>query len=502
MSTTERSHDQSKGIPPNSVDKIPLVVDLDGTLTPSDTLWESLWWLLINKPMTFFKVWSKLPLGKEAFKKEVFGALDANKVISSIPWNNAIVKYLEEENKRGREIVLATASRIEMAELIKKQFTFITAALASTDEVNLKGEKKAQVLIENFGKGGFDYIGNAAVDIHIWKHTNKALIASSLFNPSLQKKLSSNKKVSTIFPLKEKRFKLVLRALRVKQWSKNLLVFAPLIASHAYLDPEKWWVGFLTFLTFSLCASGAYMLNDLIDLKHDREHHKKSDRPIAQGYFSIPLALSLAFILPIFGLTIAYEINIFGYIMLYLLSTVLYSTWLKKIAIVDIACLAGLYCLRIVTGGTATNDPVSFWMAAFGGFLFVSLACIKRQAELLNLSHEDTTQSDQLTEARGRDYTTKDINLTRNIGVSTGCIAPLVLALYLEGNSGEQFYAHPEYLWAACGLIFIWIMSLWRDTEQGKLKDEDPISYSISNRKSIIFLLLLCITLILATYAP
>lgn len=489
-------------MPPESPDTVPLIVDLDGTLTPSDTLWESLWWLLINKPLSFIKVWTKLPLGKETFKREVFGALDADNVISCIPWNNAILKYLEEENKRGRKIVLATASRLEIAELVKARFTFITGVLASTDKVNLKGEKKAQVLIENFGKGGFDYIGNETIDIHIWKHANKALVASSLLNPRLQKKLSTHKNVSTVFPLKEKRFKIILRALRVKQWSKNLLVFAPLVASHAYLNPEKWWLGFLTFVAFSLCASGAYMLNDLLDLKHDRKHHKKSDRPIAQGYFSIPLALSLAFILPLIGLAVAYKISILGYIILYLLSTILYSIWLKKIAIVDIACLAGLYCLRIVTGGTATNDPVSFWMAAFGGFLFVSLACVKRQAELINLSQGGIPQKDQPTEAKGRDYTTKDIDLTRNIGVSTGCIAPLVLALYLEGNSGEQFYAHPEYLWAACGLIFIWIMSLWRDTEQGKLNDEDPISYSISNRKSLTFLLLLCVTLILATYAP
>lgn len=485
---------------------LPLVVDLDGTLTPTDTLWESLWQIIRRNPTKFLTILNyALTSGFKltGLKRKVFELANPQNIVDSIPWNKAIIKYINEEYKMGRVIVLATASNIEMAKLVQKKFPFFKEILGSTSEMNLKDKNKASVLVEKFGKKGFDYIGNDYSDIAVWKVANKAHLASSLLNPLLQTKLDPTTPISTTFSLKEKRIKIIIKALRVKQWSKNLLVFAPMIASHAYLNPEKWWIGILTFISFSLCASGAYMLNDLIDIDHDRNHHKKYTRPIAQGYLPIPLAITLAVVLPLLGLGLSISLGIGIYIFIYLVTTVLYSIYLKQVAIVDIACLAGLYCLRIITGGVSTSEPVSFWMAAFGGFLFVSLACIKRQAELLNLSKEEKEDDHDKTKgAKGRGYNTNDIALTRNIGVATGCIAPLVLALYLEGNQGDQFYAHPEYLWGACGLIFIWIMSLWRETEQMRLKDEDPISYSITNPKSIILLLLLVVTLVLATYVP
>lgn len=491
----------------NTPSNIPLVIDLDGTLTPSDSLWESLWWLIRHKPIKLLKIVKSLPQyikNKSLFKEKIVEQLDPTKLVNMLPWNNSMVRYCEEESKRGREIILATASDVKIAEAVKKKFPFITKAIGSSKGINLKGIEKANILIKEFGDQGFDYAGDHSVDIEVWKKARKAILVKSLLRPRLQQSLKRVRPISTTFPLKTSKIKLVAKALRIKQWSKNLLVFAPMIASHAYFFPEKWLLGLFTFLAFSLCASGAYMLNDLLDIEHDRAHHKKSSRPIAEGYFPIPLALILSLILPLLGLIIAIEINIAPYILFYLVSTFAYSVWLKQIAIVDIASLAGLYCLRIVTGGVATSEPVSFWMAAFGAFLFVSLACIKRQAELLNMKSEEKENDSPkyLKVAKGRDYNIDDLNLTRNIGVSTGCIAPLVLALYLEGNSGQQFYAHPEFLWGACGLIFVWIMSLWRDTEQLKLKEEDPISYSISNKKSITLLVLLVITLTLATYIP
>jgi 4-hydroxybenzoate polyprenyltransferase len=491
------------GVNDNNQGKIPLVVDLDGTLSPSDSICEGLWWALKHKPFETIKILPQLLQGRSKFKRAMLEIVPPQVIVDLLPWNQSIVKYLEEQNKGGRKIVLATASDIKIAEKVKERFPFLSEVIGSTPEKNLKGKEKAAELVNRYGEKGFDYIGNDEPDLHVWEASNQTLLASSLNNARLGRKLIKNKPPSVVFPLKQRRFAIVLKALRIKQWTKNLLVYAPMVASHSYLEPEKWIATTWAFLAFSLCASGAYLLNDLLDLEHDRKHHKKYLRPIAQGLFPIPLALLLATLLPAAGLSIGLATGIGGYILLYLVATILYSLWLKQIAIVDIATLAGLYCLRIITGGIASNDPVSFWMASFGGFLFVSLAAIKRQAELLNLSSQNWENDEkQSKDAKGRDYNVKDIELTRNIGVATGCIAPLVLALYLEGNSGEQFYAHPEYLWGACGLIFIWIMSLWRDTEQLKLKDEDPISYSLTNKKSLILLALTAITLILATCIP
>lgn len=486
---------------PNPVTTI--VVDLDGTLCASDTLFESLWWLARHKPLRLLKLFPKILEGKAQFKSEVFKAIEPESIIKFLPWNKSVIKYLKEERNRNKQIILATASDINFATLIQKEFPFISKVFATNTnkDINLKGHEKANLLVSEFGVGGFDYLANDQSDIPAWKKSNNVILVSDFSNPLLRQKIEKIKPIKTYFPLPTRRLDILAKALRIKQWAKNLLVFAPMIASHAYFDPEKWLSGLWTFLAFSLCASGAYLLNDLLDIENDRSHHQKHSRPLAQGIFPLQLAFGLSILLPLSGLLIALNLGIGIYILIYLVTTVLYSLWLKKIAIVDIASLAGLYCLRIITGGEATQDPVSFWMAAFGGFLFVSLACIKRQAELLNLE-SNPCDSPKEIKTMGREYNLNDIALTRNIGVATGCIAPLVLALYLEANAGEQFYAHPEYLWGSCGLIFVWVMSLWRDTEQKKLGDEDPISYSLTNKKSLTLLGLLAITLILATYIP
>jgi 4-hydroxybenzoate polyprenyltransferase len=474
------------------------VVDLDGTLCTSDTLLESLWLIAKSNLWVFIKLLPKVLNGKVAFKHEVANNVNTHQLIKSLPWNKPVVKYLKEQHGLGRRVILATASDYRIAKAVQTHFSFISEVLATSQNANenLKGSNKAKILRERYGAQGYDYIGNDFNDIPVWESSKDIILVNDFSRPLLKQQVEKIKPVSIFFPLKENRLKTITRGLRLKQWSKNLLVFAPMIASHAYLDPNKWLEGLITFFAFGLTASGAYLLNDLLDLENDRAHHKKSLRPIAQGTFPLTLALALAILLPCAGVLMALYQGSAPYLIIYLIATIAYSLWLKKIAIVDIATLAGLYCVRIVTGGVTTQEPVSFWMAAFGGFLFVSLACIKRQAELLNLDNE------KIDHAKGRGYNINDIALTRTIGVATGCIAPLVLALYLEGNSGGKFYAHPEYLWGSCGLIFIWIMSLWRDTEQKKLKDEDPISYSLTNKKSIILLILLACTLVLATYTP
>jgi 4-hydroxybenzoate polyprenyltransferase len=247
------------------------------------------------------------------------------------------------------------------------------------------------------------------------------------------------------------------------------------------------------------------LLNDLLDIDNDRKHKVKKQRLIAQGVIGIPESLSISVILVASGLLLSFYTGILPLLLLYIAITIAYSTYLKKIAIVDIVTLAGLYCLRIIAGGGATGDAVSFWITAFGGFIFLSLACVKRHSELINLLNANQNihnNENNPKHALGRGYNLKDIDLTRSIGVATGCITPLVLALYLESIAAEQFYKHPEYLWGCCAVIFTWIMTIWRDTGQNHLHEEDPITYSLTNKKSLVLLSLFILILILATYIP
>lgn len=475
--------------------KPPLVVDLDGSLTRSDTLWETFWHLCLYSPLkALLSLW-RLPHGRANFKTEVAeAALNTSPAWSpeTLPWNPEILEFLKMEKKTGRKILLATGAARAIAEAVQKETRLFDEILSTDPQKNLKGPQKVLAIQHALSGGPFDYLGNEDADLPIWASAQKALFAEDSRPLATHKALQKNKPIEKVFLLPSARWKIFLKTLRIKQWAKNLLVFAPMIASHSYDNPQKWALGIITFLSFNLCASGAYLLNDLLDLNHDRSHHTKKKRPLAQGTFPLHYGLGLAGLLPLLGGLLAWSCHLLPYLLLYYTCTVAYSLFLKKIAIVDVTFLAGLYCLRTITGGAATTDPVSLWMATFGGFLFLSLACLKRHSELINL------QKSEQKKTSGRDYHVDDLPLIQSIGVSAGCIAPLVLTLYLQ-NHTTSYYNHPENLWASACLVFVWIMSLWRDSTRGELKEEDPLSYSLSNKKSLLILCLLASSLLLAT---
>ena len=175
----------------SKIQNIVVAVDLDGTLCTSDTLIESLWWIVRHRPLKLLKLFPKLFHGKAKFKNEVFKQIDPQKIIKLLPWNKSVIKYLKEQKDQGKEIVLATASDTNLAHLVQKEFSFITKVFATNDkdEVNLKGQKKAHLLISEFGVEGFDYLANDISDIPVWKKSNEALLVSDFQNPLLKQKL-------------------------------------------------------------------------------------------------------------------------------------------------------------------------------------------------------------------------------------------------------------------------------------------------------------------------
>lgn len=275
-----------------------------------------------------------------------------------------------------------------------------------------------------------------------------------------------------------------LRAMRPQHWVKNLLVFVPLLLSHQVLDRTLLARSVIAFVAFCLCASAAYLVNDLSDVEADRRHPLKQFRPFAAQQLSVAWGLPLAMGLLLGGVTIGAVWLPAGFaiaLLTYVLLTSLYTAWLKRWIVVDALTLAALYGLRIIGGGLATGIPVSKWLLAFSTFLFLSLAFAKRCAELRRLA----TQREDKT--RGRGYLVHDLSLLEWIGPANGYLAGLVFALYIESGTMAALYRNPLPLWLICPLYFYWITRLWRKAWRGDLLEDpvvfvvrDPVSLAIS----------------------
>jgi 4-hydroxybenzoate polyprenyltransferase len=272
-----------------------------------------------------------------------------------------------------------------------------------------------------------------------------------------------------------------LRAIRIHQWVKNLLLFVPIFTAHRYLDFIKLQHGVLAFFSFGLCASSVYLINDMIDIEADKAHERKRMRPIASGLMSLTSARWTAALFLFIAIFIAQLISIqfVSVLVSYFIITTAYSFFLKQQALVDIITLSLLYTIRVIAGGIATGLEVSQWLIGFSLFFFVSLACVKRFSELWNL---------RLTEkisAAGRGYVVDDLELISQFGLSTGCVAVLVFALYVTSSDVTLLYRFPRLLWLICPLLLFWISRLWLLAHRGLVHD-DPIVFAIRDRVSYI----------------
>jgi 4-hydroxybenzoate polyprenyltransferase len=273
------------------------------------------------------------------------------------------------------------------------------------------------------------------------------------------------------------RFRALLASLRLKQWVKNLLVFLPLLLAHRYLEPEMVGRTLLAFLAMGLAASCVYVLNDVVDVESDRHHPTKSRRPFASG--ELPLGTAV-WLIPTLAVASAAVSSILGMrflllVLLYLSLTTAYSMYLKQVVLVDILVLASLYTLRILAGAAATTIPVSEWLLAFSVFLFFSLAAVKRYGELLRLRGEGAV------EVRGRGYVPADDELIVQMGLSSGFLAVLVLALYLQSDAVRVLYHRPMALWLVCPLLLYWISRMWLLVHRGQVRD-DPLDFAVRDR--------------------
>jgi 4-hydroxybenzoate polyprenyltransferase len=270
----------------------------------------------------------------------------------------------------------------------------------------------------------------------------------------------------------------VLRSVRIHQWTKNLLIFIPLIMAHKLASEAPLLKAGLAFLAFSLFASATYILNDLIDRERDRKHPKKSARPLASGAVSPGLALGLIAFLLISGLAASWFLpRPFLWIAgVYSFASILYSLWFKRMILMDVMTLALFYALRIFAGSVACEVPVSSWLLAYSIFIFFSLALLKRYSELKLLTHEEGAFT-------GRGYRKGDVEQLAQLGTASGCLSVLVLALYVSSGEVTALYAHPRLLWLLCPIMLYWVSRIWLLAHRGEIPDE-PIVFALKDKAS------------------
>lgn len=462
--------------------KVPLVVNLDGTLTPTDTLVESVVKVIKQSPLNILRLPFWLLKGRAGFKEMV--AANASFDAERLPYHAPLLDYLREQKQQGRSIVLATAAHHSIADKVARHLGLFDEVLASGAGHNLTGHAKLQQIQEKLGRE-FVYAGDSAADVPIWKAAQAAILVD--VPPGVAQKIYTAVPVEREFRSERKGLAVWLRALRVHQWLKNLLLFVPLLTAFSFTDMARLGATALAFLAFSLAASATYLVNDLWDLDSDRAHPRKRFRPFASAQISIIGGLAVAAAALVAALLLAKLVSssFLLMLMLYLGLTSAYSWVLKEYVLVDVLMLSLLYTLRILAGSVAIGISTSSWLLAFSVFIFLSLALVKRCAELVSLQHEGRSA------ARGRDYCVSDLVVLWPLGVGAALLAALVFGLFISAPETRVRYGMPDMLWlVVIGLVY-WMARLWVKTSRGEMHD-DPIVYALKDRgsRTTVFLML------------
>jgi len=455
----------------------PLVVDLDGTLLRSDLLMETAMAFVRSKPLKVFKMLGWLLKGKAALKEGL--ALETQIDVSVLPYDPQIIDMINAEKANGRMIVLATASHVSLAERIAEHLQLFDLVLASNANRNLSGNNKRDLLVAHYGEGGFDYVGNSKDDLPIWNVSRQAYVVNP--DRGVESRVKAMSQVEPTIRTNTSGLRDWRKAMRMHQWLKNALIFVPLLASHRFTQFDLMRDGVFAFFCFGLCASSVYILNDLLDLGDDRHHKSKCNRPFASGRLSIKAGLIFVptLLVAAFGAALVLLPWQFSAVMAaYYGLTLAYSLQLKRLMAVDVIVLAMLYTTRIIAGVAAFNLTLTFWILAFSMFIFLSLAMVKRYAELRDARVREVT-----TMARGRGYYPGDLDMIASLGASSGYLAVMVLALYIQDAKTTALYVTPHVIWLACPLLLFWVTRVWMLTHRGQM-NEDPVVFAIRDRTS------------------
>ncbi|MGA7295605.1 MAG: UbiA family prenyltransferase [Terriglobales bacterium] len=464
-----------------------LCVDLDGTLLRGNVLWECILVLLKSSPIKLLLLPFWALLGRAALKQKL--AASAQVDAAQLPYRQAVLDLLRDEKAAGRRIALTTAADREVADAIASHLGLFDEVHASDGEMNLKGASKGAFLAEHFAQNGFEYVGDASCDVDVWSKARAAYVVGTE-DRAEQAAAVTTLKATFLDPRPSfvTSCRTWINALRGHHWAKNLLLFLPLALSHN-LAADLILRTLVGFVLYGLCASGLYILNDLLDLHSDREHPWKKERPFAAGDISIPEGLLTSVVLISSALGLGFLLDLpFGLALLgYSALTILYSLYLKKVALLDVFVLSSFYSFRILAGALISSTRLSQWFLAFSMFFFLSLAMAKRYSELLHASDLVETGNS------GRGYHTGDRELLLSLGVGSSFAAAVIFSLYVHSTDVGLLYSSPEFLLLLCPVILYWLSRNWLLAHRGELKEDpvtlairDPVSYGVAFASTVI----------------
>lgn len=470
---------------------VPLCVDLDGTLVKSDTLVDSVLVLARQKPTEILRIPSWIAQGKAQFKKHVTSAVTLD--VEHLPYNRPLLEWLRAEYGAGRAIYLATAADRSLAERVADHMGIFAGVLASDGATNLAGNNKLEAFRQHFGER-FCYIGNAKPDVTLLAACESPMTA----NPHRALTTGLRRTKTTVTGNFYDRGTLVkswLKAIRLHQWAKNVLIFVPLLLAHEW-NLTRSVAAVVAFFSFGLCASATYIINDLLDLEADRRHPRKKRRPFAAGDLSafagaiaVLLMMAASFALAMVVPRVIHALpgthpellpnNFLVWLLIYTATTLTYSLYLKRTLLLDVFVLSGLYTVRILAGSAATAVTISEWLGGFSVFFFLSLAFVKRFSELENLRGRGGEVP------AGRGYHVSDLEQLRAFGTGSMFAAVLVTTLYISNPQTSLLYAHAKRLWLVVPVLLLWLSQVWMLASRGEMHD-DPVVWAITSRRSLV----------------
>ena len=463
---------------------MPLVVDLDGTLIRSDLLVETAAAFIGKWPLRSYKLICWVLGGRACLKRKLAKRVELD--VSRLPYNEAVLARIAAARATGRCVYLASASDKKFVRAIAEHFGFFEGWFASDGAVNLSSDRKASALTQVFGERGFEYIGNSRADVSVFRRANGGFIVSG---SRLLRRQVPPLPSSGSAGIRQHRSWLAL--LRPHHWAKNFLVAVPFVTSHQFTPDSAVFHVLPAFVAFSLAASSAYIVNDILDIEADRAHPTKAGRPLAAGAISILAAAAAIPVLAAAAASVAsfVSLRLLGAVALYYAITLAYSLWLKKKMLVDAVVLASLYTIRVIGGAAAIDVRVSPWLLGFSVFIFFALALMKRYSEMaLRL---DTG----LGNPRNRNYQMGDLPVIGALAAASGYSAVIVFALYLSSPAVRLLYARPYILWLACPVLLYWISRMLMLCHRRMLSD-DPMIFAWRDGVSrLTFITMLLITL-------
>jgi 4-hydroxybenzoate polyprenyltransferase/phosphoserine phosphatase len=456
---------------------VPLVVDLDGSLLKTDMLYENFWAAMGRNPVRAIAASLRYLFDRPALKYALADVADHDPEL--LPYDENVLELCATARAQGRDVHIASGAAQPVVDRIAAHLGLDGPHFGSPIHRNLTGRYKADLLRETFDEQGFDYVADSARDLPVWQLARRSYVVRP--NESLSEKLKANGIEAE--PLGARwRLRDLARGLRLHQWIKNVLLFLPLVAAHRF-DLAGFLAVLLGALAFSAAASSIYVVNDLLDLDADRRHATKHRRPFASGAVPIRIGMSASLMLALFALALAAAISpaMLVVIVIYLVTTLTYSLFLKRMRWIDIATLAALYTLRVLAGAVAAHVEFSGWLLALVYPVFLTLGCVKRLTELARADSEATLP--------GRAYARRDRGDLRNMAILGGVGAVLVFLMYSYSLPALLLYDSRFMLQLAAVPMTAWmarmIVTGWSGTQ-----DYDPIVFALRDPQGLCYLAL------------